>query len=250
VYDGRKVFFVLPHEIVREHIIEILSENEYEVYILNDHQKLDSLINRFPDSIIYVNVDGSLSEKEWKLYLKDLLDRHKGLQVGVLSGRISDIDMINSYIMDVGINCGVIQLRQGLKECSDNMLKVLKVNEAKGRRKFLRYQCGINKNIVLNVQYVDNHHRANILDISSVGLSCVFENPLKLQKNELLKEVQLKLNGILLTTDCINIGNRDDQGTIIYVFLFRFPPERKTQRSKIRNFIHSSLQKELDKTIT
>ncbi|MDC7222673.1 MAG: PilZ domain-containing protein [Spirochaetales bacterium] len=226
-----------------------MSENEYEVYVLNDQRKLDSLMNRFPDSIVYVNVDGTLTENEWKNYLKTLLSQHPGLQVGVLSGRITDMNMVNSYIMDVGINCGVIQLRQGVKECADNMLKVLEANEAKGRRKYLRYQCGYNDRITLNFPHVNNQYRGHIIDISSVGLSCVFDEPVQLTKNELLKDVQLKLNGILLTTDCILIGSRDDQGTLHYVLLYRFPPERKSQRSKIRNFIHTSLQKQLERTI-
>ncbi|MDC7220875.1 MAG: PilZ domain-containing protein [Spirochaetales bacterium] len=249
MYEGKKVFFVLPHEIVREHIIEILSENEYEVYILNNQEKVDSLVNRFPDSILYVNIDGTLSETEWKSYLKGLLDRHGDLQIGVLSGRLSDPNMINSYIMDVGINCGVIQLRQGVKECSQNMLKVLEANEAKGRRKYLRYQCGYNDNITLNFALLTSQQRGHIMDISSVGLSFVLDESVEMQKNTVIKDVQLKLNGVLLTTDCVLMGSRDDQGTLIYVLLFRFTPERKAQRSKIRNFIHSSLQKELNKTI-
>lgn len=249
MFEGKKVFFVLPHEIVREHIIQILSDNEYEVYTLTDQNKLDAIVNKFPDSIIYVNIDGTLTENEWKAYLKTLITAHPGLQVGVLSSRVSDMALVNSYIMDVGITCGMILLRQGVKESSDNMLKVLEVNEARGRRKYLRYPCGYNEHITLNLSLYGKQRVGNILDISSVGLSCCFDEPIDLSKNELMKSVQLKLNGVLITTDCVMIGNRNDSGTTIYVLLFRIHPDKASLKSKIRGFIHNSLQKNLDKSL-
>ena len=165
MYEGKKVLFVLPHEIVKEHIIKILSENEYEVYTLNDQRKLESLVNRYPDSILYINIDGTLTEAEWKKYIRNLIDTHPGLQVGIISGRITDMDMVNSYIMDVGIGCGFIHLRQGVKDCSENMLKVLEANEAKGRRKFLRYKCGMQENITLNFSAFNKQIRGNIMGL-------------------------------------------------------------------------------------
>ena len=249
MYEGKKVFFLLPHEIVREHIIKILSESEYEVYIINDQRKLDSLVNKYPDSIIYVNIDGTLSENEWKTYLKNLIEKYPGLQIGILSGRISDKEMISSYVMEVGINCGVIQLRQGVKECAHNMLKVLEANEARGRRKFLRFSCGYSENISLNFEQYNSKYKGNILDISSVGFSCVFDENPQLSKNEVVPSIQLKLNGVLLTTDCVFVGSRDDGGSLIHVFLYKLSPEKHSHRTKIRSFIYNSLQKKLDKEI-
>ncbi|MBN2625269.1 MAG: PilZ domain-containing protein [Spirochaetales bacterium] len=250
MFEGKKVFFILPHEIVREHIVSILSENEYEVYIINDQRKLDTLVQRYPDSILYINIDGTLTEIEWKRYIKSLKDQVPDLQVGILSGRITDQDVVNSYIMDLGVNCGFIQLRQGVKDCANHMLKVLEANEAKGRRKYLRYSCIHNDQITLNFSYMAQQYLGSILDVSSVGLSCRFEDDPLLSRNELIPDVQLRLGGILLTTDCVNIGSRDDHGTQIYVFLFRFAPARIAQRSKIRNFIHKSLQKDLDNELS
>jgi len=250
VYEGKKVFFVLPHEIVREHIIKILSENEYEVYIINDQRKLETLVHRYPDSILYINIDGTLTESEWKTTIGKLISQNAGLQVGILSGRITDPEMVNSYILDVGISCGFIQLRQGVKDCSAHMIKVLEANEAKGRRKYLRLKCELNGQTTLNFNHYASHYKGSILDISSVGLSCVFDTSPDLTKNELLTNIQLKLGGFLLNTDAVIIGSRNDQGTIIYVLLFKFPPERVAQRSKIRSYIHNTLQKELEKRLS
>jgi hypothetical protein len=248
VYEGKKVFFVIPHEIVREHLVTILSENEYEVYIINDLRVIDTLVNRFPDSIMYINVDGSLTEYEWKEKIRTLIEKYPGLQVGVLSGRISDQTRVNSYIMDAGVSAGVIQLRQGIKECSTIMLRVLEACEARGRRKYLRYKCDSEKKIKLNFDWFGTMKIGSITDISSVGLSCFFEVPLDVAKNQVIPNVQLKLGATLIITDCIVIGSRDDNGTMMYVFLFR-PSGGKPVKPKICKFINTSLQRELDKIL-
>lgn len=248
MYEGKKVFFILPPELVKEHIIKILSDNEYEVYVINDQRVIEKLASRFPDSIMYINIDGTLREEEWKEKIRGLTNTYADLRVGVLSGRISDVNMANSFIMESGVTAGVIRLRQGLKESSDTMLKVLEVNEARGRRKYLRYKCPESDSISLNFSWFNKIVKGHIIDISSVGLSCYFDDTIEIAKNQVIPSVQLKLGPTLITTDCIAIGSRDDGGVLIYVFLFRTSNETPI-KSKIRHFINNSLQKELDKSL-
>jgi hypothetical protein len=192
-------------------------------------------------------VDVSLNESEWKKEIKSLLDKQPELLVGILSGRISDTALVNSYIMDAGVMAGVILLRQGVKECSNTMLKVLEANEARGRRKYLRYTCS--REITLNFSWDTNQIIGNIVDISSVGLSCSFEEPIFIAKNQVIPDVQLKLGATLITTDCIALGSRVDPTNIIYVFIYRTPGQSPI-RSKVRYFINKSLQQDLERDLT
>jgi hypothetical protein len=128
------------------------------------------------------------------------------------------------------------------------MLRILEASEARGRRKYLRYNCTKNNN-TLNFDWSGKHKIGTILDISSLGFSCSFDEPMDIAKNQVVPNVQLKLSATLITTDCICIGSRDDQGTMIYVLIFKTSNE-KPLRSKVRHFIYTSLQKDMDNTLT
>jgi len=61
-----------------------------------------------------------------------------------------------------------------------------------------------------------------ISDISSVGMSIVFDNDIGFKKNALLRNMQLKLNGKLVLLDAIVFGSRDiEKNKRLYVLIVR-----------------------------
>lgn len=40
---GKKVFFVYPHSVIQNELIQDLIDREYEVYFINDHNKIQSI---------------------------------------------------------------------------------------------------------------------------------------------------------------------------------------------------------------
>jgi len=245
---GKKIIFVNPPDIVRNQLIGILTDKEFEVYSLLDFNKVPKIHDKYPDSIFFLNIDTAQTESEWQLYIKDLSRLCPGIQFGILSFKISDRDQIQYYLLDLGVSCGFIQLKQGVAAATDMMLKVLLVNEVKGRRKFIRYQCQEEDRCTFNFLLDDANLDGNILDISSIGMSCTINKlSQEIVKNQMIRNIQLRLRGVLVNTDVILMGTRVlQESQTVYVFLFNahVPDKMKT---RIRTFICSSLQRNFNR---
>jgi len=241
---GKKIIFVNPHDIVKNELINTLTEKEFEVYILLEYTKIPEIHAKYPDSIFFLNIDTVQTESEWQHFIKNLSTNCPGIQFGILSFKISDREQIQYYLLDLGVNCGFIQLKQGAAAATEMMLKVLMVNEVKGRRKYIRYQCQEDDRCTINLSVDDASLDGDVQDISSIGMSCTINNfHGDLVKNQLFRNTQLRLRGVLVNTDVILMGSRAVAGNqTIFVFLFHSQVLDK-MKTKIRSFICSSLQR-------
>jgi len=246
--QGKKIIFVNPPDIVKNELIDTLTDKEFEVYVLLDYKKVPEIHDKYPDSLFFLNIDTAQTEQEWQLYIKDLSLICPGIQFGILSFKISDKDQIQYYLLDLGVQCGFIQLKQGVAAATEMMLKVLIVNEAKGRRKYIRYQCQEDDRCTLNFPVDDSNFDGEILDISSIGMSCTIHRLKQdLVRNQLVRNVQLRLRGVLVNTDAILMGTRVVKGDqTIYVFLFNAHTLDK-MKTKIRSFVCTSLQRNFNR---
>ena len=113
--DGRKVFFLYPQSVIQEELISFLLKNEYEVYFLKDHRKATRIFKRFNNSICFINIEEGLKEADWIEYIESLKSDPdiNGLQLGILSYN-NDPALMQKYLMDIGVECGFIQLKLGL----------------------------------------------------------------------------------------------------------------------------------------
>ena len=67
---GKKVFFLYPHSVIQNEMVIELIRNEYEIYLLFDHMKTVRLLEKYNDSILFINIDEGLMENEWEKYIK------------------------------------------------------------------------------------------------------------------------------------------------------------------------------------
>ena len=243
--DGKKIFFLYPQSVIQDELISFLLINEYEVYFLNDHIKALRIFKRFTNSICFINIDDGLKEPEWEQYIKTLKIKKEtaDVQIGILSYN-NDPALIQKYLMDIGVKCGFIQLKLGVKQSTDIILKVLEVNEAKGRRKFVRANCEKDPRIVMNFGYKESNYEGSILDISSVGIACEFPAPVPVENKTVLHKIQLNLRGSLVQADAIILSRRYDSEKIL-VMVFN-PRPKEAELEKIHNFIHKTLQKTIE----
>ena len=244
---GKKVIFVNPPDLVKGPIMTLLSDEELEVYTLLVHEKISEVVRKYPDTIFFINVDAVQSEKEWQIFIEKLNSDHPGIQFGIMSFKINDPEQVQHYLLDLGAGCGFIQLKQGTKAAFDMMMKVLLVNEVKGRRKYIRYQCKMDDNATVNFSLADTQIDGDILDISSVGMSCQLSAHQGLVKNQLVRDVQMRLRGSIVNIDIILIGTRVVPGEqSIYVFLFKTDALDK-MKDRIRTYISSAIQKSFNR---
>lgn len=244
--EGRKIFLLYPPSVVHDEMIDILIMSGFETYTLQDHKRALHILEKFPGSIMFVNIDEKMSEKEWEVYIRGILEnlKTKNTRLGILSYD-QDRALMEKYLMRLALPCGYIQLKLGIQESTRIMANVLEANEARGRRKFIRAVCEDDSNATMNYKDPDGFFQGKILDISSAGIAARIRNFPNFPANSVLKEVQLKLRGALVMSNMILMGRRKDD-LDVQILLFDSARLNPDYKLVIHHYIKLSLQKYID----
>jgi hypothetical protein len=242
--SAKKIFILYPHSVIRDELLDILIMSGFESYVIYDHKRALLLLEKFPDSIMFINIDEGMNEKEWEAYVRGIQKnpKTKNCRLGILSYN-TDQGLMQKYFMDIAVPCGYIQLKIGVKESTKIMLNVLEANEARGQRKYIRAFCSDDLTATVNVKSSFGFCYGKILDISATGIAAKFEKFDDLPANTKIKEMQLKLRGGLVLTDAILMGKRDDN---VCIFLFDAPRMNPDHKMIIHHFIKYTLQHYMD----
>lgn len=246
---GKKVFFIYPHSVIQNELIQDLIDREYEVYFINDHNKVTSICEYYTGPILFINIDEGLEEMQWEKLIRSLLDSDATAHamIGIVTYN-ENAQLAQKYLMDIMVPCGFIKLKLGVNDSTGIIIKTLEANEVKGKRKFVRARCNPSEatlNVTINGSITSGH----IVDISSVGMAITLDDGSELEKNMYLKDIQLKLRGILLRVSAVVIGHRKaEEEKTLYVLLF--DQYVTTQiKSKLRSYINRTLQHEMEKKL-
>ena len=239
-----------PSALIQNEIAEELSQQEFEVYIIRDHIALRKVLKRYPDSIVFVYIDDRLPEKEWEAWIRGVMTDPEtaGIAIGVLSST-ADETLQRKYVNSIKVQCGFVLVKPtNVPKIVQRFFEILSVLDAKGRRKYIRAITEGEAFTSLNMFIEGEFVTGNIMDISSVGLSCVFPEEIDLPKNAYFNDIQLKLRSVLLKVEGIVFGSRMSNGQKAYVFLFtqRIDPDAKT---RIRKYIQSMLQEKMNEEL-
>jgi hypothetical protein len=232
---------VIKNELGRE-----VFANEFEVYLLKNHEKALALIDKYPNSILFINIDEVLDEKDWEEYIKGIMnnEKTKDVRIGILTYN-EDKNLAKKYLMDIMIPCGFIRLKLGLDESINIILKTLEANEAKGKRKYIR--VSVNEHSAsFNIKISDTIYSGKILDISSVGMSCILNKDVKLELRSRIDDIQLRLTGTLCKLKGVVVGHRKCDTKECYVIMFNKNMDKET-KNKMFFFIFHCLQEEMQK---
>jgi hypothetical protein len=244
---GKKVFFVYPTGSVQHQIVTELIQQEYEIYTARDHTRLARSIKKFPDSIIFINIDEAMSAADWEKWVTGIITALPDIKIGVFSNN-TDEEIRNKQIKELHVTCGYMTSKVDMSKTAIDVLNTLKELNVKGRRKYLRASVEKDSLATINMPHGGSFINGEIKDISVVGVSCSFHTDPDLKKNTLCKDIQLKLQGMLLKVEAVVFGSRPENGINIYVLLFtqRINPDVRT---KIRKYIQQGLQSKMDSEI-
>ena len=242
---GKKIFFLHPTAVVQNQIVAELAQQEFEVYIVKNHMALEQTLKKYPGSVVFADIDEQMTEKEWEIWIrKVLVDTEMNAAVGVISANDNE-EQKRKYINSVQVSCGYTVLKSDLEKPITQIMEILKAVDAKGRRKYIRASTENETMTTVNLPLNGTFINGTIKDISVVGISCTFDQDPELTKNSLFKDIQVKLQSMLLKVEGIVFGSRMDGSAKIYVFLFtqRIDPEVRT---RIRKYIQQNLQSKMD----
>lgn len=249
---GRKVFFLHPPPVLREHLIDVIVRNEYEVYLIEDHQRCHKLLAQYTSAILFVNIDSVLKEPIWEQFIRRMISHPpaEDVRIGVLSGH-RDQDLTRKYLIDIGVQCGFVTLNLKVEQSAKILLKTLEAVQAKGKRKHVRAPAG--ETATFNVQEASTA-AGQILDISAAGMACQFHNEVSFKLGHQFNDLQLILRGARTSTRAHVIGVRqahsEGKGSpSIYVMIFDHRAYGQRSVFRIQNFVSHSLQVRMDDEI-
>jgi hypothetical protein len=241
---GKKIFFLYPTANMQNQIITELVQQEYEVYITKDHKRLAKNLKKYPDSVVFVNIDEEMTEQEWERWIGTIMISLPNLKFGVFSSNDNE-ELREKYLKNDDITCGFMVLKLDLSKIIIKLLEILKILNVKGRRKYIRATTELESTATINMPFNGDFINGVIKDISVVGISCVFNEDPELVKNSIVKEIQIRLQTYLLKVEAVVFGSRSSENEKIYVMVFtqRIDPEIRT---KIRKYIQQNLQNKMD----
>jgi len=246
---GKKVFFLYPSASVQNLIITELVQQEYEVYIIKDYARLAQALKKYTDSILFINIDDGMPAQEWVEWVGKVMSAYPNVKIGIFSAN-SDETLHDKYVNELHIQCGFMTSKFDLAKNTGKILEMLNVLNVKGRRKFIRATTEGETTATINMPHNNGFINGTIKDISVVGISCVFNaQDVEIAKNTLFKDIQIRLQTMLIKVEAIVFGSRHDGDDKIFVFIFtqRIDPD---VRVKIRKYIQQSLQHKMDHEIS
>lgn len=244
---GKKIFFLNPHSVMQKELLEEVITREFEVYLIYDHVRVVYLMQEYPDSILFINIDNGLSRKGWQEYIEKLIKNPatSDVKIGVLSYD-DDHEMAELYLKKLMLPCGFIRLKLGMRESAQIIIKTLEVNEARGRRKFVRSFPSASYSASFDLKLGGDMFHGMIRDISSVGMAFQFDHDPHFSPGLHLNNLSLRLkNEICHVRGVIYAKRPVENSADLYVVLFEKDTDPET-RQRIRFFVHQSLQFEID----
>jgi len=242
---GKKVFFLNPSVNIRNQIMEELSQNEYEVYSAKNTAHLTRVLKKYPDSIVYINLDET-QKAEAEKWIDVIATAVPTVLVGIFSSS-SDEAVKEKFVQKPKVKCGFLNIKLDMSKTVLQILKIFETMNVKGRRKYLRATTENEETATINMPTGGGDFvNGTIKDISVVGFSCIFESPsVSLKKNNLHKDIQIRLHTMLIKAEAVVFGSRTEQDKNVYVFLFtnRIDPDVCV---KIRKYIQQNLQHKME----
>jgi hypothetical protein len=243
---GKKIFFLYPTVVVQNRVIAELIQQEYEIYIAKDKDTLKRVLRKYPDSIVFVDINEKMPESEWDVWITGIMEASdtKTVSIGIVTSN-EDEAMQRKYLQAIKLPGSYTVLRSDLEKTITRITTILHTMDAKGRRKYIRATTDNESNTTINLPWSGSFVKGQIKDISVVGVSCTLESNPEIPKNTLFKDIQIKLQSTLLKVEGIVFGSRMEGDVKIYVILFtqRIDPDSRT---KIRKYIQQNLQNKMD----
>lgn len=257
---GKKILFLYPAPVLTE-VVEELARREFEVYLVRDHNKVRRFLNNSPDSVLFVNLDDGLEESAWEIYLKEIKDNEATSMVGlgVLSMN-DDAELKQKYLMDLQLPCGYITLKIGAAKSVEILAKTLEVNEARGRRKFVRALCPSGTAQCI-VDFGGETLRGEVSDFSSAGVALDFSEGKVIKPGTVLRGIQLAVKGGRVIADGFVAAHRAAQrnpdsaaesaGPSVASHVIMFDPSSldDVRREKLRSLVFKVNQASFDRVM-
>ncbi|MCR5614418.1 hypothetical protein [Treponema sp.] len=244
---GRRVFFLNPPYAIKTTVVERLQSQEYEAFYIEDYHNAKPVLQKYRDSICFINIDDGLTIKEWFNFVKSFESDHvlSTIYLGILSQK-AKLSEKNEFILKTNIPGGFIMLDEGLEKISDKITKICELNGAKGRRQYVRLNCKNLKDATVHISKDGHLYTFKLIDISSVGFACAVSphESTKFKDKEILRSVVISIGSKTINCEAaifaIKPGN--PSSTIVMLLM---PTTPVSTKNLIRKYVFANMQAEI-----
>lgn len=224
---GRKTFFFVPDvSLFPENYLEDFLLRGYEAYFISNNKmcslvdQVEAIVRTFKDCILFFNIDFPIAGIDWPTFIRNMQIRYGDRAIiGVLytSGQTeaekNKLKVL--YLYDIGIKGGCVQLEFRKDENFSIIEKILRANDANGRRKHVRAIC--TTSCFISFLYEGKQFSGKLNDISLSHFSCSFSHDdTSIPMYTKISDVQLTVKGRRVITDAILCDTRN--ATNIFMF--------------------------------
>ncbi|MCR4735168.1 MAG: hypothetical protein K5829_09215 [Treponema sp.] len=245
---GRKVFFVNPTLFIEHIIYEQLRDLEYEVYIISDYRIAKAVLSQYKDALCFIGIDSELSFSEWYNFIKSFSDDEKlsSIFIGIVSETAKPIDK-EKFILNLKLPGGFVSIDKKAVGLFENFKGILDLNGAKGRRQYLRLSVK-SDSVCGYFASKDKLFAIDVINISSVGLACVFKKNLDsfFVINSVIPNLSLTIARRSIVINCIVLKkNYSDDNNVTAVLLFTKDTPSNV-KGYIKKFIYEAYDSEMN----
>ena len=232
IIQGRKTFFIAPDKsLFPESYLEDYLALGYECYFvdtdifLSISAKVEIILSVFQDALIFFSIDSPLQNDSWPNFISRLQKKYPRALFGVLYAKkqsnYEKEELERLYLMDIGIQCGCIQLEYQKKNNFSVLERVLFANQAMGRRKSVRACC----NGFCSIKFSDKNNQLvntmlNDISLSHFTIQVNKDTPTEIKDYEKIYNIQFFIKGLHFVSDAVLFSSRQIEEGTIYVFAF------------------------------
>ena len=251
---GRKVFFVNPPLYVENYLHLELKQHEYEVYIISDFRYTKAALRHFPDALCFIFIDDEMTYDEWFNFIQSFQKEEvlKTIFVGLMSAIIPKAQH-ERFLMNLSLPGGFILLTEFKGSALiEKIVGILDLNGAKGRRKYLRWDCS-SEDTPINGYFANGSQllQVSIVNISSVGFVCYYPASYGdvLKKNTLIASFSITLGRRSIVTPSVVFDTKMVNASK-YVSIMLFSKHvGQDDRKVIKNYVFDQLQDRFEKLV-
>ncbi len=257
VVNGVKTFFIAPDRaLFPEEYLRSFFLKGFETYFVDDdgviplESKIRVLFALFPEVILFFNIDHPVKGLDWPVFIAGLQDTYKErAMIGVIYRHRADPaevrELERMYLYNIGLVCGCIPIENQKAKNLFILTNVLIANQANGRRKYLRAQCG--SDCTLDFTQDNQKYTGVLRDVSISHFSCVFSGAVPaLPVFEKVRNINLCLDGHCCTVTGVFWLHRVITEERLHVFVFSSSEEgqgcQPAYLIKVNDFVFEALQ--------
>lgn len=243
---GRIVIFINPGYILKNSIIPSLLEMEFEVYYIEEPRYTKTLLRQFPNSICFFDIDSGMSVDEYMHLLLSIENDPDfvNVLVGVISRETGIVQ--RNFMLNVRLSAGFLPRTGNKDEMLYTIARVLKLNDAKGRRQYVRISIPEGSEATFTCLMNSRQMNFPVKDISTCGFACTSNG--QPESFFMLNSVihgKLVLDQVILPCTAVLYAIKPMDKSLTLVMLFAGKGNTWSLKKNIKAFSSILLQKDV-----